>query len=494
MTDVADTLLVADPASQDAGFARLTRDSFVYALGSVAGKAISLLMLPIITRLLPPAEYGRLDLLSTLASALISILWLGVDVAIIRTLAARDSHAREPQIVGSFFLLLAMLTAPWFVLLAYSAPFMSGALLGNEMSAAAIRIVAVVVVSGTFQIAMLTILRARHQPARYSLVMVSTLVVTALSSIALLFGWRQQAESLLIAIAFGQSLGGVIGMLLIGRAVIGRPSRSTMRLLLVLGLPLVPSVVTTWGAEFANRGILLARAGGAELGFLSLALRFASVTGLVVTGFQLAWQPQAFALGDSSAARVRTGANARRILASVSILVALLGFSAPDLVPLISGKLYAGATQAIGPLLIASLGAALFLVLSMPSAIARSMRDLGLAGTIGALSGVGLNVLLSPSLGATGTAISLAAGQLLSCAVLVVVGRRHPQLAIPWRPLAGLMIAAGLVATLCTGPPGGAAIGFRSLGLIAFLCLAAWEGTMVDAIVYVRNRLTGQHA
>jgi O-antigen/teichoic acid export membrane protein len=474
------TFPVDDSLVAPTGFARLTGDSFVYALGSVAGKAISLLMVPLVTRLLPPIEYGRLDLLSTLGSAVISILWLGADVAVIRTLAARDSNLKAPEVVGSFLGLLALLAVPWLAVMIFAAPALSVALFGDGRSAFAIRLVAAVVATGTFQIAMLTILRARRQPARYSIVMVSTLFLGALSAVALLLGWRHEAEAMLAALVIGQGLGAVLGLLLVGGGAVARPRLSIMRSLLLLGVPLAPFVFATYGAEFANRDILLAQSGPAELGFLSVALRFASLIGLALSGFQLAWQPHAFALGSGPEGRVHTGRNARRILVAITLLFSLTAFLTRDLVLIISGGAYSDAIRVVGPLLIAGLGAALFMVLSMPSALDRSLRDIGLAGSVGAMSGVVLNLALAGPWGAMGTAVALAAGQLLGCFVLARLGRRHVQLVIPWARLAVLMSAAAVVAVLSTQGIG-APLGLRAVLFLGVLGIGLWEGTLLEA-------------
>jgi O-antigen/teichoic acid export membrane protein len=463
------------------GFARLTGDSFVYALGSVAGKAISLLMVPLVTRLLPPVEYGRLDLLSTLGSAVTSVLWLGADVAVIRTLAARDSQVRAPEVVGSFLSLLALLAVPWLAVMTFAAPALSVALFGDGRSALAIWLVTAVVATGTFQIAMLTILRARRQPARYSIVMICTLFLGAASAIGLLLGWKHGAEAMLAALVIGQGLGGVTGLFLVGRGAFARPTLSMMRSLLLLGVPLAPFVFATYGAEFANRDILLAQGGAAELGFLSVALRFASLTGLALSGFQLAWQPHAFALGSSPEGRLHTGRNARRILVAVTFLFLLVGLATPDLVLVISGASYSNAIKVVGPLLIAGLGAALFMVLSMPSALARSLRDIGLAGSVGAISGVLLNLALAGSWGAVGTAVALGVGQLIGCFILVLTGRRHVQLVIPWGRLGVLMCAAAF-ATVVSTQPFGAPLSVRAILLMGVVGIGLWEGTLFEAI------------
>lgn len=61
-----------------------TKHIFLYGLGLISMKAISLLMLPIVTRILSPAEYGTLEVLLTLMNLLYIVLGFGLSDAIFR--------------------------------------------------------------------------------------------------------------------------------------------------------------------------------------------------------------------------------------------------------------------------------------------------------------------------------------------------------------------------------------------------------------------------
>ena len=47
----------------------LTRDSILFGLGTLAGKGIGFLFLPIFARLIAPAQFGELDVLNALVSS-----------------------------------------------------------------------------------------------------------------------------------------------------------------------------------------------------------------------------------------------------------------------------------------------------------------------------------------------------------------------------------------------------------------------------------------
>ena len=97
MTETLGVVAAGDVLSVRPGFGRLTRDSLVFALGAVAGKAIGFLMLPVLTRLLTPSEFGRFDVISALAGAGVSTLVLGMDVATTRLAFDEPLHPRTPS-------------------------------------------------------------------------------------------------------------------------------------------------------------------------------------------------------------------------------------------------------------------------------------------------------------------------------------------------------------------------------------------------------------
>src|SRR3954465_13795473 len=94
------------------GFGRLSRDSLVYSLGAFAGKAAALVLVPILTRVLSTEDFGRLDVLSALTSALISVLLLGLDTAAVRQFFDLSNEDERNDLAMTLGLLLLTFTLP----------------------------------------------------------------------------------------------------------------------------------------------------------------------------------------------------------------------------------------------------------------------------------------------------------------------------------------------------------------------------------------------
>ncbi len=60
---------------------QLGRDSIIYGLGGVLAKAIGFFVLPIFTRVFTPADYGTIELLTTISGFVHVFMSLGMDSA-----------------------------------------------------------------------------------------------------------------------------------------------------------------------------------------------------------------------------------------------------------------------------------------------------------------------------------------------------------------------------------------------------------------------------
>lgn len=471
------------------GFAELSRDSLIYALGSILGKGIGLVMLPILTRLLSPAAYGRVDVLSTLGSAAISGLLLGMDVAALRLFFDARDVAERRRLLATWCAIAAGLVLPFGLLLMVFSKTLSGILFGAESYAPAVAAVGLMTIFGTFHHIALTVLRAAGRPTAFAAVSAGTLLLNAGLAIWLLLAWDEGVTAVIASLATSLFIAAAFGLWLVRDQIWGVPRWGELRSLLRLGLPLAPAVAAAWGGEFANRAILLISAGAGQVAYLAVALRVASVAGLIVLGFQLAWQPHAFAAGSSPAALAKLGADARRILVGAAAAAVILALIAPEVLATAGGRAYLGALPAVGISLVGAVASAMYLVTSLPSSLARRMGDLGAATTVGVAISVLANWLLAPLWGAAGTATALVISPTVAAAMALYLGSKRLVLPIPWgRVLFGvvLLVSVTLIATLPSSPP--PPWTRVLLGVLVVLALVA-EGSLVEGLKFAWTKV-----
>ena len=80
---------------------RLTGESLVYGLGQVSGRAVSLLLVPILTRLLVPDVYAVSELVLAYSQTAILVLVFGLDAALARFFYQEPDRAARIRMVSS---------------------------------------------------------------------------------------------------------------------------------------------------------------------------------------------------------------------------------------------------------------------------------------------------------------------------------------------------------------------------------------------------------
>src|SRR5439155_1688831 len=228
------------------------------------------------------------------------------------------------------------------------------------------------------------------------------------------------------------------------------------------GLPLAPAIAATCIADFVNRAYLYRTAGAVAAGEFSVALRFGSVAALMVAGFQLAWQPRAYALGRGDAALRHIALDGQRILAVVVTGVVGLALVSPEVVGLLTGGRFPAVLPAVGAMLVAALAMGLYVVACLPSAMDSAMRDLGIAAICGVAVTFLSNLVLAPALGSAGTALSVVVGQFTAVAtVRLLANGRRVRVGFPWWRMTLLVAGAAWRIRLVENPGRSTAAGLN---------------------------------
>jgi O-antigen/teichoic acid export membrane protein len=439
---VGDVQDAVDPASMAPGFRRLGLDTAIYALGSLSSKIAGLLLLPILTRAMTQAEYGQLDVMWALLSGLTGTLLLGLDAAATRLYFDDASPAHRRSMLGTW----AAMTAGTACVAGLAGPLL-GPIAGT--AATGWLLGGIIAANLAFVFATLT-LRILQRARSFALIAVFEVVVYAAGVCVLAVTDRASPSGVLAAWGVSLVAAACLGLVLIGIHNLGRPTAAATKSLLRFGLPIAPVATATLMTEFVHRAILLGTSGPQEVATLTVGVRFASVLGLLIAGFQLAWVPRSLAMGTSGLAWYRIGNDGRRFLAVTCGAALAASLAAPFAIPFIAGANYAASVQVFAIALIASLGTATQLVVCLPSLVAKRPGDVTAATLTGAAVAVGLNLVLAPRMGATGTIAAIAAGAWTGAGFAAVIASRRRPLRLQWRVITPMLAITAIAVVLIT--------------------------------------------
>lgn len=454
---------------------RLTGESLVYGLGQVSGRAVQLLLVPVLTRVLRPDVYAVSELVMAYSQTALLVLVFGMDASLARFFYQEpDREARIRMVSSSLAFRLVTGTAVALALALLAGP-LSGRLLAGEAYRKYVLIGAVTLPFTLLTLFSNDVLRVTFQPWKFiALNLAQTLLVGGFS-LWLVLGRGLGVAGVLYGKLAGDSVTALLGMVLVRHALAPRFSRATLRRMLAYGLPLVPVAFAYGVITAADRYTLQRFCPLSEVGVYSVAVKFFAVVTMVVSAFQLAFGPFAFARAQSPEAP-RLYARVLSAFVAVASLGALaVGAFAPEALRVLVPPAYRGAALPAVWLAFAAVAQGAYYIAALGVNLSLKTPLLGWSAGGAAVAAVLANLLLTPRLGAPGAAAATFVGYSTSAALAYVVSQRVHRL--PFHGArAALWFALALALALAAqrwAPAGATGAAVKAGVVLAYAALAA---------------------
>ncbi|NOT35174.1 MAG: oligosaccharide flippase family protein [Candidatus Eisenbacteria bacterium] len=434
---------------------QLRGESLVYGLGQFGGRAVQLLLVPVLTRVLAPAEYAVSELVVAYSQTAIFLLVLGMDAALARFFyGATDRAARIGMTSTSLWFRLALGLAVALVLLMLARPI-AVSLLGNAVYTKYVAIGAATVPFTLLTLFANDVLRVTFQPDKFiAMNLLQTLVAVALALYLVVV-----RDIGVVGVLYGRlaadGCAALLGLLLLRHSIRFRFEGATLRRMLAFGLPLVPAAFAFGLMASLDRFFLLRSHTLADVGAYSVAMKFFAVATLAVSGFQLAYGPIAYARAAATGAAA--GRMFARVFAGFAALMAVGGLAISAAAPLVLEWLvppvYRDITVAVAWLAFAAAAYGAYTLAAI--GVSLSLRTWWLAGTAGLAVVVDAvaQALLTPRFGVAGAAAATCCAY-ATAAVLTYRAAQHLY-PLPYQGArAAMVLGAGLVLALFVSVPG----------------------------------------
>ena len=267
------------------------KNASIYSLSAILTRGISILLVPIYTRYLLPADYGIVDLFTVLASIINITISLEITQAI-----ARYYQEGKNELEKSLY----TSTAFWFTVMVYTFYLIISFLFSEDFT---LWLLGDVKYKLIFILASLSIvtnglfyftqnqLKWQIQPKDNFIVSLISTIVLAGVSISLLVALRLKVESIFIGQIIGNLIGVFISISLAKGSYKLNFSVTKLKEMITFSYPLVFSGIAVFIATYIDRIAIKDLLGLEELGIYGISYRFASIAGLVMLGFQSSLMP-----------------------------------------------------------------------------------------------------------------------------------------------------------------------------------------------------------
>ena len=478
----------------------LVRGSVIYTLGSVIPRLGIFLLLPVYTLGMGPGEFGVFSLMLSLAGLLTIFFRLGLDGSLLR-FHFDVATARLPALYWTTAALTAVagvglgLAALLFVRPVFEAAFAGIAFF--PYGALAIAIGALT----AFQYVPMSWFRATERPG-----LVFWLGIISFAAGAIVTLW------LVLVLHLG-AVGGLIGQLVIGTAIVAVAGTVLLRLRpptfdpaiarqdLAFGLPLIPHSIAGWVLNLSDRWLigllfgLSAAAAQVAVGIYSLGYQLAQLVSLIGVALNTAWIPFFYEHGERPEGPAILREMSSLLVGALSIVTVMAGVLAPEAVAVLApaswGPDKAVAATVVPIVAFAALIQGLYFMVSSPIFLHRRTTGLPLLTISAGAVNVGLNIILIPRLGILGAAWSTIAGYLTMLVLSLWYAGRTYRIDIDWSRMAILFAGAGgaMILAHTLEPRGLVAAGLLHLaigGVFAIVVLALLRGPWRAARTLIR--------
>jgi O-antigen/teichoic acid export membrane protein len=432
---------------------RLAKMTAGYSMVLWAGPFLSLIFTPIITRILTPADYGIADYLSTIGSAIGTVALLALPQAVAAHFNDQAELAWQRRVVGSAVALVTVIGAlvgAGLVLLApalaEASPITRGyAYLFQWMGMTSVFGLAGPVLTSAAQAA----LRVRWGMALSSTAILGTVFGNVLFIVIMRLGVTGMVLTPIVT-----SVAICLVALTLTRGLIGRPSSTTARLLLVTGATLLPAAVSSWVLLVADRIFLAQYVQAQELGYYAIANKIATLAYVLLAPIFTAYTPLALSMQHRPDAR-ESYARLARYLTAVTLCAGLaLGLFATELLQVLTRTEYLPAAQYVGFLTYMHTFGAVGTILYVGGMAGKQFRGIMWTALAGAAVNLALNATLIPSYGVWGATAATVVGCAVSPVLLYLwLRQRYP---VPYpvaRIIAAFVIQLALLVVGLSIPP-----------------------------------------
>lgn len=381
------------------------RDSVIYAIPSIVSRGLAVILIPLYTRVLSPADYGAFDLLSAFAVLVNLTVALEVSQGVARFYSGEQNAERRVAYASSAF---------WFTLLCYAvflaitlifSSALSLLVMGRDGMETAFQVgVIYIFINGIFYL-LQNQFRWELRSAHYAIVSMIVSVSTAVLAVILTYVWTWGLVGLLIGMAGGAFLGVLYGLWYLRGSFCFQFDRARLQEMLVFSAPLVPSGISVFVSQYIDRLMINHYLSLDDVGLFGIGFRVASIVGLVIVGFQGALTPLIYAHYRDPATPEQLARIFRIFVSFALLLFFVVSVFAKEIMTVLTAPAYYDAANIVVFLVPAILLSNMY-IFAPGTAIEKKTHIILWINVGGAFLNVILNAAMIPNFGIEGASVA----------------------------------------------------------------------------------------
>lgn len=408
---------------------RLGKDSVIYGLGDALKRIVTFLLLPVYTRYLTPADYGRLEILMVTLNILFTVGSQGMSSAFARSYAFSKSESERAQLIRtSHYYLIFSATIICGLLYLFSQPLSN--LLFNQSDVSLSSLIRIIAFTSLFQVVSIipfSLYRVKSQPIKYIRISLIGFFLQAILNVFFVAILKIGVKGVLIGNAMSAFVVVILNILSIRSVSAFTFSFPKLSNLLRFGLPLIPAGIFSWVMHFSDKYLLQKFNSAYEVGLYSLGSRFSNILSLlVIIPFMMSWTAYSFQIAASDHAKQTFKTVATYLLFLLCSLGLCIIVFTPVAIKLMANSQFWDAHKVVLPLVCASVVYGMLCVFNLGIHIVKKTHYFLYVMCFGAVLNIVLNIIFIPKFGMIGAGfVSFASNLVITFATYQVSQRLY---------------------------------------------------------------------
>lgn len=272
----------------------LLKGSFTYGAVTIFSRIAAVILIPILTRLLSPVEYGALNMVLTIVTLANLIVALEVAQAVTLYFSDRNRTDRDlyPATAIRFSMIMYLLL---LIAVALFGKIISGMIGDSSIRGSIIIFGAMLLGANGIFFFLQNQFRIEFKSREYAVLTIGYVLLITLGAIAGAMFFPLPAEGVILGQATGAAIIDLIGTMMLWKRFRIGFSPIKLREMLKFSLPLVPAGLLLLGGQQVPKFILSIYGSLEDVGIYGLAYQIAGFSALAVLGVQTAITPSVLA-------------------------------------------------------------------------------------------------------------------------------------------------------------------------------------------------------
>ena len=300
--------------------------SIIYTFANLLRQGISFLLLPLLTRLLNPFDYGVISTVGSITQILSILFTLSVQSAIFRYYFDHKDNEEELKVFFGTAITFIFINSCLFSFIFLFCGKYIFKLILNEIPFFPYVVIGILtLIFLPFTEIYFSILQANQQAKKYSYYSILRTFITLIFNLVLIIGFNLKAEGMLLGTLISALFFFIFSLYEMRKYIKIGINRSYLKKILKYSLPIIPHNVSGCIKGLTDKYFLNQMVGTMFVGYYFLGAKFALLIGIITESFSKSIKPDFFkALKDNDKLKISSIIKITKIYSYVLCMIALI--------------------------------------------------------------------------------------------------------------------------------------------------------------------------